>query len=279
MESSPGNTHLHPEADDSQSAELPFVPGLVAKVIEEDSRIVPTESSSEGRVLSPREVETLPVVRTLTDLVEQARQNDQESLTGLLNKSGFDKSLQHSIELLPGGFSLVLIDVDNFKTINDTQGHEAGDTVLREIATSLVASTREYDVLSLYPRDGEMPGNVARQGGDEFAVILPGVNDRVIMQRVVDRMVEDVKVNTGADISAAGAVHQKGQDAQALRELADTAQRLVKEERKIGSLSTDEKEKLIQLGNILNEMFPGRSFRELGPLIDTLHAQARDSTE
>lgn len=276
MESYPGHIPPNPEADNAPSAELPFVPGLVARVIDEDdkdSRVLPTNNMPEKQVLSPREAESLAGVRTLADLVEQSRQSDRESLTGLLNKRGFDKSLQHSIESLPGNFSLVLIDVDNFKTINDMQGHEAGDKALKEIAVSLVSSTREYDALSLYPRDQAMPGHVARQGGDEFAVILPGVHDEITMQRVIDRMVADVKENANVGISAAGVVHTEGQDAQTLRELADTAQRIVKDERKIGGLTPEELKKYTDASALLEELFPGKSARDIASIIDALRTQ------
>jgi diguanylate cyclase len=59
--------------------------------------------------------------------------------------------------------SLVIIDVDHFKQINDTYGHPAGDAVLREIGGAVASSTKSFDV-------------AARYGGDEFVVVLPGCN-------------------------------------------------------------------------------------------------------
>jgi diguanylate cyclase (GGDEF)-like protein len=57
-------------------------------------------------------------------------------------------------------FCLLLLDIDNFKTVNDTHGHEAGDEAIRHLAKTLQAATRGIDL-------------AARMGGEEFAVILP----------------------------------------------------------------------------------------------------------
>ena len=83
-----------------------------------------------------------------------------DHLTGLSNRLAVEEALQHAI---PAGASgapcgLLVIDLDSFKQINDTLGHQRGDEVLQEIARRLHANTFEYDV-------------VARLGGDEFAVV------------------------------------------------------------------------------------------------------------
>lgn len=87
-----------------------------------------------------------------------------DSLTGLANRAGFQLKLEEQIsnENPRNGFSLVLLDVDEFKVTNDTLGHDAGDAVLMAFADRLKCSVRTGDL-------------VARLGGDEFGLILVGM--------------------------------------------------------------------------------------------------------
>ena len=82
-------------------------------------------------------------------------QAETDPLTGLLNRGSFDRLLAHRGE----DIALLMIDVDLFKQINDTYGHEVGDKILRQVAKTLSKSFRSTDY-------------VCRVGGDEFAVIL-----------------------------------------------------------------------------------------------------------
>ena len=90
---------------------------------------------------------------------------DHDPLTNLYNRRRFQRELGRHLELAASGGgqgAVVFLDLDRFKQINDTLGHQAGDQVLTMIAASLRKRLREDDVL-------------ARLGGDEFAVLLPGV--------------------------------------------------------------------------------------------------------
>lgn len=88
---------------------------------------------------------------------------DHDPLTGLLNRRGLDRALTlqlaHDRRYGTGG-SVLVVDLDRFKAVNDTLGHDAGDALLVQIADLLRGHTRATDV-------------VARLGGDEFAVLLP----------------------------------------------------------------------------------------------------------
>jgi diguanylate cyclase (GGDEF)-like protein len=86
------------------------------------------------------------------------RQVHTDVLTGLCNRKYFYKKLSELQNKAP--VSLILIDLDNFKNINDTYGHITGDQVLQQFAEILQSNTRRNDV-------------IARWGGEEFAVILP----------------------------------------------------------------------------------------------------------
>jgi diguanylate cyclase (GGDEF)-like protein len=82
-----------------------------------------------------------------------------DDLTGLLNHGTFEDWLQQSVEAREP-FSLMMLDLDDFKAVNDALGHQAGDRLLAEIAGAIVAAGRDTD-------------RVFRYGGDEFTLILP----------------------------------------------------------------------------------------------------------
>lgn len=89
-------------------------------------------------------------------------------LTGLANRSYFRDQLRKAIAMSHRGyysFALLYFDLDEFKRINDTLGHDAGDELLKEVAKRLISRLREDDT-------------IARLGGDEFAVILSDIHDR-----------------------------------------------------------------------------------------------------
>ena len=102
----------------------------------------------------------LPLWLAFLSLNEHAT---RDWLTGLHNRRYFEETLSDHIEAASRynrELSLVLFDIDRFKQINDTHGHEAGDEVLRQFADILKMTARKADI-------------VCRFGGDEFAVILP----------------------------------------------------------------------------------------------------------
>ncbi len=106
----------------------------------------------------------------ITDLTRQLEHTKKAALvdptTGIGNRRRFEDSLADILKHLKdfnGKVSVLLADVDNFKTVNDTLGHNVGDQVLRLVASTFVTNLKGSDV-------------VARWGGDEFAAILPSTN-------------------------------------------------------------------------------------------------------
>jgi diguanylate cyclase (GGDEF)-like protein len=109
-------------------------------------------------------------------LAERERLATIDGLTGLANRREFDQVLTREVNRSARSgepLSLVVVDVDHFKRINDTRGHLAGDEVLRALAAVLSTAMREMDL-------------VARYGGEEFAVVLPRC-DQIDAVRVIRR--------------------------------------------------------------------------------------------
>lgn len=89
--------------------------------------------------------------------------SEEDGLTGLPNRRAFDRLLRREADLTArygGGFTLLVLDLDGFKQVNDRLGHAAGDALLKAVGSAMRASLRASDT-------------AARLGGDEFAILLP----------------------------------------------------------------------------------------------------------
>ncbi len=149
------------------------------------------------------------------------RQANYDTLTGLLNRNLLHKLLEQGIARANrmGYFlTVVFVDLDNFKFINDSLGHASGDTLLVEIATRLTACLRASDT-------------VIRQGGDEFVLILNDhyrINSVIsLLERVLTEvsrpvMLSEREFQVGASLGVA-MFPQDGNDAETLLRHADTA--------------------------------------------------------
>ncbi|HWU20924.1 MAG TPA: GGDEF domain-containing protein, partial [Nocardioides sp.] len=110
------------------------------------------------------EVDRVRAEHALRTAEQRARQlSERDPLTGIWNRRWFEAELRSALGHVPAedpGGALMIVDVDHFKLVNDTAGHQAGDRLLVAVARSLVEAVAE-------------PASVSRIGGDEFAVVLP----------------------------------------------------------------------------------------------------------
>jgi diguanylate cyclase (GGDEF)-like protein/PAS domain S-box-containing protein len=125
----------------------------------------------EGRVAS------LAVCADITQrkLAEQQMTNLalHDQVTGLPNRMQLEDHARQAMASMSKGFAIIYLDLDEFKRVNDRFGHEAGDQVLKEVATRLRGSIRETDI-------------AARIGGDEFVVLLQSVSNYSMAMRVAE---------------------------------------------------------------------------------------------
>jgi diguanylate cyclase (GGDEF)-like protein len=117
-----------------------------------------TNPSLNGVVINARDVsETRAFHERL------AHEAAHDALTGLPNRRRMQEALGASLQA--GSVGVLFVDLDGFKPVNDAYGHEAGDELLRQVASRLGSCVRAQDVL-------------ARVGGDEFVVLMPGITDQ-----------------------------------------------------------------------------------------------------
>jgi diguanylate cyclase (GGDEF)-like protein/PAS domain S-box-containing protein len=150
------------------------------------------------------------VIMQLEDVTERNRLErelhdlaDLDPLTGLFNRRRFERELSAELQRVQDvdrGGAVILVDLDNFKTINDTLGHQIGDEILLAAASALEDRTRVTDI-------------VARLGGDEFAILVAGASlttaariGRTLVDRVGERAVHSEDCVLGRTTASVGVV-------------------------------------------------------------------------
>ena len=142
-------------------------------------------------VVSETIVDGAPIyVAIVRDITERKLQQEQlrhqalhDALTGLPNRVLLGDRLVHALEIArrwQEPMALLMLDLDRFKEVNDTLGHQVGDDVLIKVADRLISAIRASDT-------------VARLGGDEFAVLLPAVTDLASARMVAERIIEALR--------------------------------------------------------------------------------------
>jgi len=146
--------------------------GVEPSIVSDEGRF------SAGRVRQPAEsfAERISLALIYLQLSEKLRQQTlRDPLTGLFNRRFLEESLEKDIargarQGYPTG--VIMLDIDFFKHFNDNYGHEAGDLMLKALASSLLSCVRREDV-------------VCRYGGEEFTIVLPGSPRDVVRRRAV----------------------------------------------------------------------------------------------
>ena len=182
-----------------------------------------------SKPFDPQELEVrIRAGRRIVELQDQLRSANEkllqlsrtDSLTGLLNRRAFYEVMDGEIarsERQNMPLSIVMLDLDHFKRINDSMGHLAGDAVLKEFSGRISTAVRHYDVLCRY-------------GGEEFLVLLPG-SEIASAVKTAERFREIIagtpfeainrKINVTSSLGVAQ--HREGENADVLVDRADSA--------------------------------------------------------
>ncbi len=166
--------------------------------------------------------ETAEVLESRTRELEERSRRD--GLTGLYNRAHLDEKISHEFTMASDrDWSMVVmfVDLDHFKRVNDTYGHQAGDQVLQRAAHALVKGTRDDDI-------------VARYGGEEFVIVMPGHGEKTA-HIVADRLVNAFRdmthvVNDDKEINVTASIglsimgeNESFESVEAMLEAADKA--------------------------------------------------------
>ena len=163
---------------------------LITARIQEGDRVRGLDLGADDYITKPFSFsELLARVRVGSRVVQYQQhleyQTQIDSLTGLFNRRAFEKKIAEEFERAKRyhhAFSLLILDIDNFKTINDTYGHHGGDTALVRISDTLRAKTRQSDFPSRY-------------GGEEFVLILPETDQESALQ-VATKIQDEIRSST-----------------------------------------------------------------------------------
>lgn len=162
-----------------------------------DHQLLSMKVEERTSQLSKRNDELNRAVKEVTETKDRLRKLAYyDSLTALPNRRLFTEQLdlllrmsKRSKEML----ALLFLDLDNFKRINDSLGHSAGDLLLREVAKRLARCVRDSDVIGHYTEAGSEI-DVSRLGGDEFTVVLNGLDNAASAAVVAQRVIEALTV-------------------------------------------------------------------------------------
>jgi diguanylate cyclase (GGDEF)-like protein/PAS domain S-box-containing protein len=207
---------------------------------------------------SSKEVSYMAIFTDISSIKEADKKlhyyANYDQLTGLCNRVQFDNLFNHALATAKRKgwkMALMFLDLDNFKEVNDTHGHNIGDLMLKKVARKLQATLRKNDI-------------IARIGGDEFTVLLEGIKDQKDAMDVAVKLNEVTKEPIEIDgnvffmsLSVGIAIFPThGEDVATLSKHADTAMYEIKSRGRNGVMIYNSQftDKIVQRVNLLNEL-------------------------
>lgn len=167
-----------------------------------DHQLLSMKVEERTSQLSRRNEELNQAVKEVTETKDRLRQLAYyDSLTALPNRRLFTEQLDLLLRLAKRNkemISLLFVDLDNFKRINDSLGHSAGDLLLREVGKRLARCVRESDLVAHYVEPKSQIIDVSRLGGDEFTVVLNQLDSAesagVVARRLLDVLIQPITI-------------------------------------------------------------------------------------
>ena len=154
------------------------------------------------------------------------QQATTDTLTGICNRSGFNQSLAMEIQRAQrygSPLSLIMLDIDHFKNINDTFGHNVGDDVLKTLAKVISENIRSYDIF-------------ARWGGEEFTILAPHTDNEsaIMLAEKLRKAIEDTDFSPAEKLTCSFGVTGLIKDNCIAREIIEHADRALYEAKRSG---------------------------------------------
>ena len=185
--------------DDALTNRVPYL--VEHRIIGHDGSEVTVEQQAE--VLFGDNDAPLRMIGTVQDVSERKRTERQihqlayyDALTGLPNREQFRKRTERALCAARRNsqrLALIFLDLDEFKYINDTLGHDAGDELLCNIADYLQHSIRASDLVAKLNTEDASQASLSRLGGDEFTILLPDLGQTEVAAKVAERVLDQLR--------------------------------------------------------------------------------------
>jgi len=185
--------------DDALAKKAPYL--VEHRIIGGDGSEVTVEQQAE--VVFGENETPLRMIGTVQDVSDRKRTENQihqlayyDVLTGLPNREHFRRQADRSLRSANRNgqrLALIFLDLDDFKYINDTLGHDAGDELLCNIAEYLQRSIRASDLVAKLGTEDAFEVSLSRLGGDEFTILLPDIQETEVAAKVAERILEQLR--------------------------------------------------------------------------------------